>query len=255
MVLTSNMPAIQGRAAILAMFETMPPISAFKATIVDIDGRGDLAYVRGTYAMTIGPPGAPAISDRGKYIEVWKKNAGGTWKASYDSWTSDLPMPGLMVPTGAPAPGASAEIKKLSDLAGRWQIDGTIKLDPKGPAGPVALSLDCQWFTSGAEMVCAYAGTSGGQPYQEVDVYSYDARTKTYSNYIVANPGGVALATVTMGPGTRVQQWDTAVAGKPARQRLSVTQVTPADGNWKIEMSVAGGPWVTGAEGKYMKAK
>jgi ketosteroid isomerase-like protein len=254
-ILTSNMPAIQGRAAIQAMFESFPPISAFKVEIADLDGRGDLAYVRGNYAMTIAPPGAPAMSDRGKYVEVWKKGADGTWKASYDSWTSDLPVPGLLVPTGAPAAGASAEVKKLSDMVGRWQIDGTFTPGPKSPTGPVALSHDCQWFASGLEVVCTYSGTWMGQLYQAINVYSYDARTKTYSGYTVANPGGVTQGKVIFEPGTTIHLSDTSVDGKPAKARLTLTTVSPAGGSWKTEISVAGGPWVTTAEGKYARAK
>lgn len=254
-VLTSNMPPVQGRPAIQAMLESFPPLSAFKADIVDLDGRGDLAYVRGNYTMTLAPPGAPAMTDKGKYVEVWKKGADGIWKARYDSWTSDLPVPGLTIPTTTMAANASPEIKKLSDVVGRWQIDGTFKPDPKSPAGPVALSLDCQWFASGLEVVCAYGGMSAGQPYQEVDVYSYDGKTKTYSIHSVANPGGVTVGKLTIQPGTWVQVSDVSMEGKPAKVRLTLTDVTPAGGNWKHDISVAGGPWVAAGEGKYAKAK
>jgi len=254
-ILTSNMPAVKGRAAIQGMFESFPPITAFKADIVDLDGRGDLAYARGNYTLTMTPPGAPPMADKGKYVEVWKKGADGTWKVSYDSWTSDLPMPGLMVPTGGAAASASAEVKKLASLVGRWQIDGTFKPDPKAPAGPVALSLDCQWFVTGTEVVCAYGGSTAGQTYQEVDVYSYDARTKTYSNFSVANPGGASQAKVTIEPGTWVHLTEMTLEGKPVKMRLTLSSMTPASGAWKQEMSAAGGPWATMGSGKYTAAK
>jgi ketosteroid isomerase-like protein len=254
-VLASNIPPIHGRAAIQAVMESFPPMSEFKADIVDLDGRGDLAYVRGNYIMTLAPPGGPAVTDKGKYIEVWKKGADGTWKVSYDSWTSDLPVPGLLVPTGAPAEGASAEAKMLGDIVGRWQIDGTVQPDPKTPAGPVALSLDCRWFAGGTAVVCSYGGVSGGQPYQEFDVYSYDARTKSYSNYAVVNFSGPTLGKVTIQPGTWVHLFETQAAGKPAKQRLTLTNVSPDGGDWKNEMSVAGGAWTAFGGGKYVKAK
>jgi len=254
-ILAANYPAVKGRAAIQAMFEMMPPMSAFKTEIVDLDGRGDLAYVRGNYTMTLAPPGAPAINDQGKYIEVWKKGADGAWKVSYDSWTSDLPVPELMVPTGVPAPGASAEVKKLGDLVGRWQIDGTYQPDPKAPAGPVALTLDCRWFVGGTELICTYGGTVSGRPYQSVDVYSYNPKAKTYSDYSVGTPGGADLAKVTIEPGTWVHLSETTVDGKPAKSRMALTSMTPAGGSWKSEMSVAGGPWASMGVGKYTKAK
>ncbi len=254
-VLAANMPPIQGRPALQAFFASFPPMSDFKFDIVDIDGRGDLAYVRGNYSLTLSPPGAPPITDRGKYVEVWKKGADGAWKATYDSFSSDLPVPGLVIGTGGPAADASAELRKLGDVVGRWQIDGTVKPDPKNPAGPVALSLDCQWFTGGRQVVCSYTGMTAGQPYQEADVYSYNDKTKTYSIYSVSNPGGVMAGKLTIQPGTWVHVWETPVDGKPAKMRLTLTNVTPEGGNWMNDMSIAGGPWTGLGEGKYMKAK
>jgi hypothetical protein len=114
--------------------------------------------------------------------------------------------------------------------------------------------VDCQWFASGLEVVCAYGGTVAGQPFQEADIYSYDAKTKTYSIYSVVNPGGVMQGKLTIQPGTWVDVWDFQMDGKPAKMRRTLTDVTPAGGNWKSDMSVAGGPWVVLSEGKYKYA-
>jgi hypothetical protein len=138
---------------------------------------------------------------------------------------------------------------------GRWQIGGTGLPAPGSPAGPVALSLDCQWFASGLEVVCAYGGTVAGQPYQEADVYSYDGKTKTYPIYSVLNPGGVMQGKLVIQPGTWVHVWDLQMDGKPAKMRLTLTDVTPAGGKWKTDMSVAGGAWTVMGEGTYTKAK
>jgi len=46
-----NQGMVQGRAAILAWMKTVPPMSHFTASAIDINGRGDLAYVRGTYQV------------------------------------------------------------------------------------------------------------------------------------------------------------------------------------------------------------
>ena len=35
-----------------------------------------------------------AISDKGKYLMVWKKQADGAWKVLFDMSNSDLPKPG-----------------------------------------------------------------------------------------------------------------------------------------------------------------
>jgi ketosteroid isomerase-like protein len=57
---------------------------------------GDLVYDLGSYTMTTRPAkgkGA-AVTDHGKYLAVWKKQADGSWKAEADTWNSDKPLPG-----------------------------------------------------------------------------------------------------------------------------------------------------------------
>ena len=92
--LASNAPAIRTRAAIQASVEKGAVMSELKLTQVDVDGRGDLAYVRGDYTINVTPPGATAsIPDKGKYIEIWRKQADGSWKASKVIINSDIPLP------------------------------------------------------------------------------------------------------------------------------------------------------------------
>jgi ketosteroid isomerase-like protein len=254
-ILMPNTPPVKGRAAIQPVLASFPPMSEFKAEIVDLDGRGDLAYVRGNYSMTMTPPGAPPIMDKGKYVEVWKKQADGTWKADYDSWSSDLPVPGLLVPTGAMAANASVNVKKLGDIVGRWQIGGTYQPGPKSPAAPLSMTLDCQWFAGGRQVVCLYGGTVGSTPVQETSTYSYNPATRTYGIYNVSSVGEVFDGKVTIESGTWVHVLDTYANGKPAKQRLTLTNATTAGGDWKEEIAVAGGPWVPLGAGKYTRAK
>jgi ketosteroid isomerase-like protein len=93
-VLEPNMPIVEGRAAMESGFLKSPPISNFKAEIFEIEGYQDLAYVRGKYSMTITLPGTTEpINDVGKYIEIWRKQADGSWKVIRDIFNSDLPLP------------------------------------------------------------------------------------------------------------------------------------------------------------------
>lgn len=96
-ILPPNMPAATGHAGIEAVLKTFPPITAFELNTDEVVGHGDLAYVRGRYTMTFSPPGAPPIPDSGKYLEIWRKQADGSWKATRDMFSSDIPLP-------APAP-------------------------------------------------------------------------------------------------------------------------------------------------------
>ena len=41
--------------------------------------------------MTISPPGAAAVSEKGKYVEVWRKQPDGSWKIKWDIFNSDVP--------------------------------------------------------------------------------------------------------------------------------------------------------------------
>jgi uncharacterized protein (TIGR02246 family) len=87
-----NEPAVKGRAAIRAWLEKFPPMTEFKLTNVYVEGREDLAYVLGTYTMTIVPPGAPGpVRDSGKFVTVARRQADGRWLAAVDMFSSDLP--------------------------------------------------------------------------------------------------------------------------------------------------------------------
>jgi uncharacterized protein (TIGR02246 family) len=89
-----NQPAVEGRAAIQAWFGAFPAMSEFTLQLVEIDGRGDVAYVRGTYALTIAAAGrTPAMSDHGKYLEIRRRQADGRWLTALDMFNSDVPLP------------------------------------------------------------------------------------------------------------------------------------------------------------------
>ena len=85
---------VEGRAAIRAWLEAFPPMTEITIMPVEIDGRGDLAYVRGTYALTIAAAsGRPAMPDHGKYLEVRRRQTDGRWLVHIDIFNSDVPVP------------------------------------------------------------------------------------------------------------------------------------------------------------------
>ncbi len=89
-----NQPAVEGRAAIRAWLAGFPPMAAFSLTPIEIDGHGDLAYVRGTYTLTIAASGkTPAMPDHGKYVDVRRRQADGSWLITADMFNSDVPLP------------------------------------------------------------------------------------------------------------------------------------------------------------------
>ena len=58
---------------------------------VEVARSGDIGYSQGTYELTMNDPKGKPVSDRGKYVEIWKKQADGTWKCAVDTFNSDLP--------------------------------------------------------------------------------------------------------------------------------------------------------------------
>lgn len=86
-----NSGIVEGRAAIRAWFSEFPPMTDFTLTPIEIDGRGDLAYVRGTYSFKlVGADGRQVGEDRGKYVEVRRKQRDGAWLLVVDIFNSDL---------------------------------------------------------------------------------------------------------------------------------------------------------------------
>jgi len=94
-VLPPNMPAIQGRQGARAMWQGMFSVPGFgggwKSSKIEVARSGDLGYVTGTYELSESAAGGKPTTDKGKYLEVWKKQADGSWKCIVDMFNSDLP--------------------------------------------------------------------------------------------------------------------------------------------------------------------
>lgn len=67
---------------------------SWKADAVEVAKGGDMAYSYGHYRLKINDPkGGPAIEDKGKFLEIWAKQADGKWKCAVDTFNSDVPLP------------------------------------------------------------------------------------------------------------------------------------------------------------------
>jgi ketosteroid isomerase-like protein len=86
---------IRGRAAMRAWLGTSPPIREFAITADEIVGCGDVAFVRGQYALTVAAgPGSTPMSDRGNYMGLLRKQSDGSWLWTTDMISSELPANG-----------------------------------------------------------------------------------------------------------------------------------------------------------------
>ena len=63
----------------------------WQPTMVQVADSGEIGYTSGTFTMEFTDPNGVKVSDKGKYLEVWKK-VDGKWKCHYDMFSSDLPI-------------------------------------------------------------------------------------------------------------------------------------------------------------------
>jgi ketosteroid isomerase-like protein len=65
----------------------------WQATKIEVARSGELAYLSGSYEFTFKDASGKPTTDRGKFVEIVKKQPDGSWKCVNDIWNSDLPLP------------------------------------------------------------------------------------------------------------------------------------------------------------------
>ena len=98
-LLPPNSGPVVGHDAAMAYLKAYPPITKFTATKDEVVGHGDVAYVRGTYAIEVMLPETGAAKEQGTYLEIHRRQQDGTWPYSRLTWHSSEPLP-----PAAPAP-------------------------------------------------------------------------------------------------------------------------------------------------------
>jgi len=92
LILPPNIPSIQGKQGARTMWGGMFSVPGFgggwKATRVEVSG--DLGWVTGTYELSETDASGKPMVDRGKYLEVWRRQADGSWKCVADMFNTDL---------------------------------------------------------------------------------------------------------------------------------------------------------------------
>jgi uncharacterized protein (TIGR02246 family) len=90
-------PMVLGRAAIRAEWAHVLGIPDFRNTAVvrriDAAESGDLAYSMGTYVATMQGEDGTRVTEPGKWLSVWRKQADGTWRIVVDTYNTDIPPP------------------------------------------------------------------------------------------------------------------------------------------------------------------
>jgi ketosteroid isomerase-like protein len=90
-----NENIVEGPAAMRAWAEEGEVnVLELSSSIAEIDGRGDLAYLRASYTWTFEAAGLEEpITDVGKWVAVLRKQPDGSWKVAVNIWNSDQPLP------------------------------------------------------------------------------------------------------------------------------------------------------------------
>jgi uncharacterized protein (TIGR02246 family) len=94
-LMNPNVPSYHGRSSLMEMIENLGlTIAEHKIEFVVVDGYGDIAYARGTYAETFSVEGVDEqIKDEGKILTILRKQSDGSWLFAIWMSNSDLPLP------------------------------------------------------------------------------------------------------------------------------------------------------------------
>jgi uncharacterized protein (TIGR02246 family) len=66
----------------------------FALAVDEVRVLGEWAFERGGYTISLNPgPGGPAMQDNGKYITIYQRKPGDTWRMARDIWNSSNPPP------------------------------------------------------------------------------------------------------------------------------------------------------------------
>jgi len=92
-LLPPNSEMIRGRQGVQEFWNTALQMGVKSVTVTTVDTHvsGDTAYRVVKYTLTIQPQGQGSMIDSGKAVDLWKRQADGSWKVQVDIWNSSLP--------------------------------------------------------------------------------------------------------------------------------------------------------------------
>jgi len=92
-LLPPNQPLVSGRAGLEEFFKTMiaSGMRSLELDTTDVLEGGDLLVSIGAYRLGLQPPGGDPITDVGKYVAVFRRQADGGIKIAVDTFNSDAP--------------------------------------------------------------------------------------------------------------------------------------------------------------------
>jgi uncharacterized protein (TIGR02246 family) len=92
-VLAPNAPVMRGRQNIEALWAgaRQQGFKTLSLAVNSVEVIGNHAIELGDYTLVIQPPGQAEMTDRGKYMVVWKRQPDGSWKLYRDMFNTSMP--------------------------------------------------------------------------------------------------------------------------------------------------------------------
>jgi uncharacterized protein (TIGR02246 family) len=94
LVLRSNLPLLRGAAAVREFFFSALESGLGEVAVepIRVEVLGDMAHEVGRYSALVPGTSGKRREERGKYLWVFAKQAGGDWKLVSECWSSDLTL-------------------------------------------------------------------------------------------------------------------------------------------------------------------
>lgn len=93
-VMPGDAPVANTKQTIRDLWAPMmaPNISvSWQVNQAEVARSGDLGYLRGVYQLVTKDAAGKTTTERGKLLEVWKKQSDGKWKCVIDNFSADAP--------------------------------------------------------------------------------------------------------------------------------------------------------------------
>jgi Protein of unknown function (DUF1579) len=154
----------------------------------------------------------------------------------------------------APPQKPGPEVQRLGYFVGTWNFVGEAMTDPKDKYEGTATWA---WFPGGFSVVNSVEGTGVADgPVNKLEILGYSVTDKTYTWYTVTRNGaGRAVLKWSVDGKVWTCEEASAVSGKPAKRRYTITEVSPTSYSYKIDRSIEGGPWTQTFDLKATKVK
>jgi uncharacterized protein (TIGR02246 family) len=93
-VMPGDAPVANSKQAIRDLWTPMMSSNisvSWQLNQAEVARSGDLGYARGVYQLVTKDSAGKITTERGKLLEVWKKQSDGKWKCAVDNFSADAP--------------------------------------------------------------------------------------------------------------------------------------------------------------------